>query len=231
MATILPRRRADGTVGYMATIRLHNDRKVVHRESKTFSRRAAAEKWARAREVELEDPTALLRAQEGDITLASLIRWYIDSFQNVSNWQRTKQCQLQFLEKHPIGQVDAVKLTSGVLVNHARSRRANGAAPATVSNDLTWIAVVLRAAKSVKGAPVVPAIVEEARMGHRASESVLADHGAELPRSSVRNTWARSYPGKYWLRQTPPGDQRKCCSYQVPHVIQPIVDFGLTMLE
>lgn len=167
MATILPRRRADGTVGYMATIRLHNDKKVVHRESKTFSRRAAAEKWARAREVELEDPTALLRAQEGDITLASLIRWYIDSFQNVSNWQRTKQCQLEFLEKHPIGQVDAVKLTSRVLVNHARSRRANGAAPATVSNDLTWIGVVLRAAKSVKGAPVVPAIVEEARTACR----------------------------------------------------------------
>lgn len=54
MATILPRRRADGTVGYMASIRLHNGKKLVHRESKTFSRRAAAEKCARAREVELE---------------------------------------------------------------------------------------------------------------------------------------------------------------------------------
>jgi hypothetical protein len=40
----------------MATIRLHSKKKLVHRETKTFSRRAAAEKWARAREVELEDP-------------------------------------------------------------------------------------------------------------------------------------------------------------------------------
>lgn len=95
--------------------------------------------------------------------MASLIRWYIDSFQSLSKWQRTKQCQLEFLEKHPIGKSDALKLTPSALVDHARSRRANGAGPATVGNDLTWIAVVLRAAKSVKGVLAKPEIVEEAR--------------------------------------------------------------------
>ena len=167
MARILVRKRADGSPSYTAQIRVHAQKVLVHQEAKTFSRQAAAEKWAKAREVELEDPTALLRAQEGDVTLASLIRWYIDSFRKVSNWQRTKQSQLEFLEKHSIGQSDAVKLTSAVLIDHARSRRANGAAPATVSNDLTWIAVVLRAAKSVKEVPVAPAIVEEARTACR----------------------------------------------------------------
>lgn len=167
MATILPRKRADGTCGYMATIRLHNGKKLVHRESKTFSRLAAAEKWARAREVELEDPTALFRAQEGDLPLSKLIRWYIDNFQTVSKWQRTKQCQLEFLEKHPIGKADALKLTSTALVDHVRTRRADGAGPATAGNDLTWIGVVLRAAKSVDGLPVRPEIVEEARVACR----------------------------------------------------------------
>jgi hypothetical protein len=52
----------------------------IHRETKTFSRRAAAGKWARALEVELEDPAAMVRACAGDGTLASLIRWYIDAF-------------------------------------------------------------------------------------------------------------------------------------------------------
>lgn len=163
MARIIVRKRANGSFGYTAQIRLHHGKSLVHQEAKTFSRRAAAEKWARAREVELEDPTALLRAQDGDVTLASLIRWYIDSFQSLSKWQRTKQCQLEFLEKHPIGKSDALKLTPSALVNHARSRRANGAGPATVGNDLTWIAVVLRAAKSVKGVLAKPEIVEEAR--------------------------------------------------------------------
>lgn len=167
MATILPRRRADGTVGYMATIRLHSGNKLIHRETKTFSRRVAAEKWARAREVELENPSALLRAQEGDVTLASLVRWYIDNFQSVSKWQRTKQAQLEFLEKHPIGMLNALSLTSATLIDHVRSRRAKGAGPATVGNDLTWIGVVLRAAKSIKELPVAPETVEEARTACR----------------------------------------------------------------
>jgi integrase len=151
----------------MATIRLHSGNKLIHRETKTFSRRVAAEKWARAREVELEDPSAFLRAQEGDVTLASLVRWYIDNFQHVSKWQRTKQAQLEFLEKHPIGTLNALSLTSATLIDHVRSRRAKGAGPATVGNDLTWIGVVLRAAKSIKELPVAPAIVEEARSACR----------------------------------------------------------------
>jgi len=84
-------------------IRIHNGRAVVHQEAKTFSRRAAADKWARAREVELEDPGALMRAQEGEPSLAALMGWYMENFQHISKWQRTKQAQLQFLEKHSIG--------------------------------------------------------------------------------------------------------------------------------
>jgi len=56
MATIRARQRADGSVGYTAYIRIHRDKQIVHQEAKTFSRRAAAEKWAKSREVELEDP-------------------------------------------------------------------------------------------------------------------------------------------------------------------------------
>jgi integrase len=52
-------------------------------------------------------------------------------------------------------------------VDHVRNRRAEGACAATVANDLTWLGVVLRAAKSVKGLPVRPAIVEEARTACR----------------------------------------------------------------
>ena len=167
MATIRARQRADGSVGYTAYIRLHRDQKIIHQEAKTFSRRVAAEKWARAREVELEDPSALIRAREGDVTLASLIRWYIDNFQHVSKWERSKQSALLFLEKHPIGTVNPLSLTAAALIDHTRSRRAKGAGPATVGNDLTWIGVVLRAAKSLKGLPVRPEVVEEARTACR----------------------------------------------------------------
>ena len=46
----------------------------------------AADKWTRVREVELEDPTALIRPKHGRPSLASLIRWYIDEFKSVANW-------------------------------------------------------------------------------------------------------------------------------------------------
>lgn len=50
-----------------------------------------------------------------------------------------------------------------MLIDHVRSRQAQGAGPATVANDLIWIGVVLRAARSVKEVPVRPEIVQEAR--------------------------------------------------------------------
>jgi integrase len=56
---------------------------------------------------------------------------------------------------------------SADLIRHVQSRRAEGAAPATVINDLIWIGVVLRAAKSVKELPVVPEIVQQARSACR----------------------------------------------------------------
>jgi hypothetical protein len=49
------------------------------------------------------------------------------------------------------------------LIDHVRSRRARGAGPATVANDLIWTGVVLRAARNVKGLPVRPELVQEAR--------------------------------------------------------------------
>ena len=166
MAHILARKMKSG-MRYTANIRIAKNGVLVHRESKTFELRTAAEKWARAREVELEVPAAMNLAKHGRPSLASLIRWYIDEFKPVANWQRSKQSHLEFLENHPIGKSDALALTSAMLIDHVRSRRADGAGPATVGNDLTWISSVLKAAKSVNEIPVNPEIVQEARTACR----------------------------------------------------------------
>jgi integrase len=92
-----------------------------------------------------------------------LIRWYIDSFATISRWQRSRQTHLEFLERHALGKTNALTLTSAQLIQHVQSRRAEGAGPATVINDLIWIGVVLRAAKSVRELPVSPEIVRQAR--------------------------------------------------------------------
>ena len=111
MATIRARKQANGLTRYTAVIRLRKGKAVIHREAKTFAHRAAAVTWARHREVQLEDPTALIQAQDGTQTLARVIRWYIDTFQSVSKWQRTKQTHLEFLERHQIGKSNPFALT------------------------------------------------------------------------------------------------------------------------
>jgi hypothetical protein len=132
-----------------------------------FTHRTAALSWAKHREVALEDPAELTRKQTSTPTLAELIRWYTETFETISRWQRSKQTHLEFLERHSLGKTIAHTLTAADLIRHVQSRRAEGAGPATVINDLIWIGVVLRAAKSVKELPVHPEIVQQARSACR----------------------------------------------------------------
>lgn len=56
MATIRPRKRADGTISYTAQIRIKKDGVQVYTESQTFARKKAAEAWVKRRETELSEP-------------------------------------------------------------------------------------------------------------------------------------------------------------------------------
>jgi integrase len=167
MSTIKARKQANGSTRYTAIVRIRRGTTVLHQESRTFTHRTAALSWARHREVALEEPAALTRQQHGAPTLAELIHWYIETFETISRWQRSKQTHLEFLERHSLGKLEALSLTSADLIRHVQLRRADGAGPATVLNDLIWIGVVLRAARSVKELPVRPEIVQQARTACR----------------------------------------------------------------
>lgn len=138
MPTIKVRKQGNGETRYTAIVRLRSQGKVLHRESRTFTRRSAALSWAKHREVALEDPAELTRLRQTPVTLAELIRWYIDTFETISRWQRSKQTHLEFLERHALGKTVAHKLTAADLIRHVQARRASGAGRATVINDLIW---------------------------------------------------------------------------------------------
>jgi len=80
-------------------VRLRRQGTILHRESRTLTHRSAALSWAKHREVALEDPAELARLRLSTPTLAELIRWYIDTFETISRWQRSKQAHLEFLER------------------------------------------------------------------------------------------------------------------------------------
>lgn len=159
MATIKARKQANGSTRYTAIVRIRRGTTIVHRESRTFTHHSAAQSWARHREVALENPAELTRQPQCTANLGQLIRWYIDTFESISGWQRTKQTSLEFLERHPLSQTLAHTLIPADLIRHVQSRRKEAAGPATAIDDLIWIGVVRRAAKSVRELPVNPEIV------------------------------------------------------------------------
>jgi hypothetical protein len=128
MATIVTRKGATGP-SFQARLRLTRNGELIHKESRTFATKGAAKEWAKAREVQLAAPEALRVANAGAINLATLIRWYMDTFESISPWQRSKQSALEFLENHPIGQTDPLTLTADVLIDHVRQRRLSGLSP------------------------------------------------------------------------------------------------------
>ena len=102
MPTIKARKQANGSTRYTAIVRIRRGTTVLHQESRTFTHRTAALSWARHREVALEEPAALIRQRHGAPTLADLIHWYIETFEKISRWQRSKQTHLEFLERHSL---------------------------------------------------------------------------------------------------------------------------------
>jgi hypothetical protein len=80
MATIRTGQQADGTTRYTAIVRLRKGKTLVHQEARTFAHRAAAITWAKHREVALDDSSALVQVKQGATTVAELMPWYIETF-------------------------------------------------------------------------------------------------------------------------------------------------------
>lgn len=97
MSTIKARKQGNGATRYTAIVRLRRQGKILRRESRTFTHRSAALSWARHREVALEEPAEPAGPRQSPVTLAELIRWYIDTFETISRWQRSKQTHLEYL--------------------------------------------------------------------------------------------------------------------------------------
>lgn len=165
MATIQKRQKRDGSTSYTATVRKKQHGRIVHQESRTFSRESAAKGWGRRREVELEDPATLARAISGETAIGDLIGWYVEEFGEGAG--RSKLAALKALQRTPLAERDALELTTAQLIAHVRERRAQGAGPATVGNDLTFLGTALRAAMTVRGDAVSPSVVNDARAACR----------------------------------------------------------------
>lgn len=161
MATIQKRRRRDGTTAYRAIVRAKHQGRTLYNKTRTFDRKAAAKEWAHREESRLDRPGELEKAGFRDLTVGEVLRRYLDSYGE--GFGRTKYHHVEFLSRLPIADEPVIGLTSSRIVRHANERREGGTGPVTIGNDLTWLQIAFRYARSALGAPVSLEPLKDAR--------------------------------------------------------------------
>lgn len=151
MATITQRNSKRGT-RHTAQIRI-NRAGERYTESKTFNTRREAERWAVRREMELENPGAITRAKAEGLTVGDLIRQYMTDFEVEYRYGRSKLADLKRLLMCEIAKLPAISLRAMDFVEHIKERRKE-CGPATATNDLVWLRVVLKRSRTMAGVDV-----------------------------------------------------------------------------
>lgn len=148
MATIVARKRQDGSTAHMAKIVIKGNGKILHRENRTFDRRQVAYAWAEGREKELKAPGGLDKALSGHVLLADVIEKYVATTQR--DIGRTKTQVLRTIKTYQIAQLPCSEIASTDIV-HFATELATGRKPQTVQNYLSHLAAVFAIARPAWG--------------------------------------------------------------------------------
>jgi hypothetical protein len=146
MATIRPRRRRDGTLAYLAEVRIKRGGHLVHRESRTFDKRGVATAWSAKTEKQLAEPGSLLTRKRREVhgPLRRVLKKYREEVSDLRPMGRSKTAHIKFLETTPLADIDTEEIKSADLIQHVRNRRKSGAGPSTANNDIVWLRIILR---------------------------------------------------------------------------------------
>jgi integrase len=158
MGTIVPRKRKDGSTGFMAQIKIARDGEI-RRETKTFDRKQAAAAWLEKRERELSAPGAIARAKVAEPTLGEAIDRYVAESERAMG--RTKVQVLRAIRATALAEIPCSAVSSHDIVDFARSLKA-GRTPQTVQNYLAHLGAVFAIARPAWGYPLDPLVMKDA---------------------------------------------------------------------
>ncbi|WP_236207870.1 tyrosine-type recombinase/integrase [Pseudomonas tohonis] len=166
MATIIKRKRKDGSVAYLARIRIMNDGVRVYQESLTFDRLQSAKAWAGRREAELSEPGAIERANRKGVLLKDIIGQYLEEYERIRPLGKTKRATLEAIAKTWLGELADRELDSKRLVEYAQWRlspEGGGVKPQTTGNDLSHLGAVMAVARPAWGYEIDHHAMSDAR--------------------------------------------------------------------
>ncbi|XUV83578.1 tyrosine-type recombinase/integrase [Enterobacter sp. TMH.L2] len=161
--TIEKRLRRDGTPRYRCTVGVKAGGKYLHRESETFTKQSLAKAWGAKRVAYIEEngiPDSSASSKEV-VTLGDAITKYLEHPEVLM--QRSKRETLEQILKSDVATVELKSITSKALIEHCMYRKSLGRSPKTISNDISFIASVLNAAKPLFGIEVNLNELEEAK--------------------------------------------------------------------
>ena len=150
MASIVERKKKDGTPSFLAQIFIKRDGKIVHRENKTFAKRREAAAWGKHREEELAEPGTVEELRKEDPTLAEAIRRHEREAKHLG---RTKASVLRLLRDTRLAKMRCSEIKSQHIVTLAREL-AESRSPATVSGYMTFLNGVFDIARPAWGYPL-----------------------------------------------------------------------------
>lgn len=163
MLTIVKRQRANGSVAYRAVVRVKRKGKIVYSESRTFDREKLAKLWGRKRELELQTPEGIEKLRVAKVTVEQLIDRYIKEVDPIKPLGRSKRYTLEQLRCSDMGKKMAAELTSCDVIEHCKVRQSEGAGPATVSQDVTYLRTIFSLCRAGWGMPITPSAIDAAR--------------------------------------------------------------------
>lgn len=150
MASIIERKRKDGSPSFMAQIVIKRDGRTIHRENKTFSKRREAAAWGAFREGELSKPGVVEEIKKEDPTLGEAIGRYEREARRLG---RTKAAVLSSLKGYDIASKRCSEIRSDHIVALAREL-AETRQPSTVAGYLTFLSGVFKIARPAWGYPL-----------------------------------------------------------------------------
>lgn len=164
MGSITPRKNKDGTTTYKVQVRIKRKGVIVHQETETFAKEAAARAWMKKRETALAEPGAVEAMSAPDPTLGKIIERFLDEVAERRGLGRTQEGTLRAIAKSDIGQCRGSIITSATLVDYARDRIATDCVlPQTVNSDMSLLGTVFDLARPAWGYQLDPSAIADAR--------------------------------------------------------------------
>lgn len=107
-----------------------------------------------------------------NVTVKELISDYRKEVSSLRAFGRSKDAHLKFLMVQPLAEKNALGLKSADLVEHVRMRRLSGTGGSTVNNDLVWLRIVFKYARSAWQIPLDLQQLEDAAVTVRQAKLV-----------------------------------------------------------